>query len=55
MRVAAEFDWERKIDAILEVYARAAQAPLQASLSKGPRSAHRVFDPSMKLDSAEPR
>ena len=28
-RVVAEFDWERKIDFILEVYARAAQAPLQ--------------------------
>jgi glycosyltransferase involved in cell wall biosynthesis len=45
-RVVAEFDWERKIDVMLEVYARAAQAPLQASLSKGSRSVPRVFDPS---------
>ena len=42
MRIAAEFDWERKIDAILEVYARAAQAPLL----EGPRAAHRVLDPT---------
>lgn len=27
-RVAAEFDWERKIDFMLEVYARAAQSPV---------------------------
>ena len=40
--LAAEFDWERKIDAILEVYARAAQAPLL----EGPRAAHRVLDPT---------
>ncbi len=37
-RVVAKFDWERKIDFILDVYARAAQAPLPAPLSEGPRS-----------------
>jgi glycosyltransferase involved in cell wall biosynthesis len=30
-RVLKEFDWERKIDRILEIYARAARSPSDAS------------------------
>jgi glycosyltransferase involved in cell wall biosynthesis len=45
-RAVAEFDWEKKIDVIMEVYARAAQSRiLERSPSVGPNMSWSLMEP----------